>query len=108
MKKYFEGKKILLVTGMLADKQTDRILDAFMDITTDIIATEPDNPRKFKADEFAGYLADAGVEVIASGDAAASIAEAEKIWKDYDAVLFAGSLYLISEIRRMLKNDRYR
>ena len=34
MKKYFEGKKILLVTGMLADKQTDRILDAFMDITT--------------------------------------------------------------------------
>ena len=108
MKKYFEGKKILLVTGMLADKQTDRILDAFMDITTDIIATEPDNPRKFKADELAGYLADAGVEVIASGDAAASIAEAEKIWKDYDAVLFAGSLYLISEIRRMLKNDRYR
>mgnify|MGYP004478072731 FL=1 len=108
MKKYFEGKKILLVTGMLADKQTDRILDAFMDITTDIIAAEPDNPRKFKADELAGYLADAGVEVIASGDAAASIAEAEKIWKDYDAVLFAGSLYLISEIRRMLKNDRYR
>ena len=48
------------------------------------------------------------MKVIASGDAAASIAEAEKIWKDYDAVLFAGSLYLISEIRRMLKNDRYR
>ncbi len=106
MKRYFDGKKILLVTGMLADKQTDRILDAFMDITTDIIATEPDNPRKYSADDLAGYLTAAGADVLALAGTAECVPEAEKIWKAYDVVLFAGSLYLISDVRRVLKNDR--
>ena len=46
MEKFFCGKKVLLVTGILADKQVDEILTHFVGITKDVIATEPDNPRK--------------------------------------------------------------
>lgn len=42
----FQRRRILLVTGMLADKQVDRILDHLTEITEDIIITEPDNPRR--------------------------------------------------------------
>lgn len=106
MKKYFDGRRILLVTGMLADKQIDKILDSFTDITHEIIATEPDNPRKLRAERLAEILKERGIDVIAAQDAAGSIRLAGELWHGYDVVLFAGSLYLIGEVRRRLKNGK--
>ena len=40
--RHFKDKKILMVTGILADKEVEEVLDSFMDITKDFIATEPD------------------------------------------------------------------
>ena len=105
MKENFRDKKILLVTGMLADKQTDKILKAFIDITHDIIATEPDSPRKLKTDELAAQISRMGIEPIISDDVEDSVRLAISIWKNYDVVLFAGSLYLIGHVRRMLKDE---
>ena len=105
MKENFRDKKILLVTGMLADKQTDKILKAFIDITHDIIATEPDSPRKLKTDELAAQIRRMGIEPIISDDVEDSVRLAISIWKNYDVVLFAGSLYLIGHVRRMLKDE---
>ena len=104
MKRHFAGSRILLVTGMLADKQIDKILEAFTDITKDIIATEPDNPRKLSAQELEKRLADMGIDPLGAADAEGSIRLAGNIWGDYDVVLFAGSLYLIGDIRRRLRN----
>ncbi len=56
MTRHFEGSRILLVTGMLADKAVDDILHQLIGITKDIIVTEPDNPRKMKAEELAERL----------------------------------------------------
>ena len=106
MKKYFDGRRILLVTGMLADKQIDKILDSFTDITHEIIATEPDNPRKLRAERLAEILKERGIDVIGAQDAAGSICLAGELWHGYDVVLFAGSLYLIGEVRRRLKNGK--
>ena len=105
MKENFRDKKILLVTGMLADKQTDKILKAFIDITHDIIVTEPDSPRKLKTDELAAQIRRMGIEPIISDDVEDSVRLAISIWKNYDVVLFAGSLYLIGHVRRMLKDE---
>ncbi len=104
--KYFSDKKILLVTGMLADKQIDKILEAFTAITKDIIATEPDNPRKLPAGELAERIRSMGFEPQTAAGAAESVSLAESIWHDYDVVIFAGSLYLIGDVRRMLRNGK--
>lgn len=107
MKEFFGGSRILLVTGMLADKQTDRIIAALKDITGSIIATEPDNPRKLPAYQLAEMLRDLGLDPVVASDAEESIRQAEMIWDQYDVVLFAGSLYLIGDIRRMLKDGKH-
>lgn len=107
MKECFPEGRVLLVTGMLADKQTDRLVEAFMDITTSVIATEPDNPRKLPAERLAEMLKEAGADVTAAPDAEESIRKAAAVCHGYDVVLFAGSLYLIGDIRRMLKDGKH-
>ena len=102
----FAGKRILLVTGMLADKQVDEILRRFVGITRDIIVTEPDNPRRMKAEELAARLRDMGIEPLVAAEPAESFAAAEKRSCDYDVLLFAGSLYLISDMRRMIVDGK--
>lgn len=102
--KYFRDKRILLVAGMLADKQVDEILKHFVRITDDMIATEPDNPRKLDSVLLMERLRDFGVDAYNAKSAEESVRIAESIWHDYDVVIFAGSLYLIGSVRRILKD----
>lgn len=99
------GKKILMVTGMLADKDVDSIISQFMEITEDFIVTEPDNPRKMSASELAQRLQTKGAncQISAEAEEACKLAEKEAKKSDYDAVIFAGSLYLIGKIRSILR-----
>lgn len=106
VKKYFAGKRILMITGMLRDKQTDRITDAFAGITKDMIATEPDNPRKLGAEELAEILRERGADVKTAADAGDALALSEKMMDDHDVLLIAGSLYLIGVVRRMIEDER--
>ena len=102
--KFFNTKRILLVTGMLADKQVDKILQHFTKITHDIIATEPDNPRKLEAEELMEKLKAFGINAYKAETAEKSVRLAESMMHDYDVVIFAGSLYLIGSVRRILRN----
>lgn len=103
--KYFEGQRILLVTGMLADKQVDEILKSFTAITDKIVITEPNNPRKLAVDELGEILNKMGIEPIKAKDAYESVKTAESMRNDYDLILFAGSLYLIGDVRRIVRNE---
>ena len=102
MKECFEGR-ILLVTGILADKEVDRILEHFANITDNIVVTEPDNPRKMDACALASKLEGMGINPIVEADFDKCMAKVREIEEDYDVVLFAGSLYLIGMIRGLFK-----
>ena len=106
MAQYFAGKKILLVAGILADKQIDSIIKFLTKITDHIIVTEPDNPRKLAASELAKHMADAGVTAEVIADAEAAMHHAKELADGYDVILFAGSLYLIGDVRRLWRNER--
>ncbi len=106
MAQYFAGKKILLVAGILADKQIDSIVKFLTKITDHIIVTEPDNPRKLAASELAKHMADAGVTAEVIADAEAAMHRAKELADGYDVILFAGSLYLIGDVRRLWRNER--
>ena len=106
MAQYFAGKKILLVAGILADKQIDSIVKFLTKITDQIIVTEPDNPRKLAASELAKHMADAGVTAEVVSDAEAAVHRAKELADGYDVILFAGSLYLIGDVRRLWRNER--
>ena len=106
MAQYFAGKKILLVAGILADKQIDSIVKFLTKITDHIIVTEPDNPRKLAASELAKHIADTGVTAEVIADAEAAMHRAKELADGYDVILFAGSLYLIGDVRRLWRNER--
>ncbi|NLD19052.1 MAG: bifunctional folylpolyglutamate synthase/dihydrofolate synthase [Clostridiales bacterium] len=105
MKDLFHDKKVLLVTGILRDKQVERILDHLLKITRDVVATEPDNPRKLTKEELAQCIADRGIKVRAVIESE-KCAELVRNSTDYDVVLVAGSLYLVGEIRRALRDGK--
>ena len=105
MAQHFAGKKILLVAGILADKEIDSIVKFLTKITDHIIVTEPDNPRKLAAEKLAGHVADFGVAEVVS-DVEAAVHRAKELADDYDVILFAGSLYLIGDVRRLWRNER--
>lgn len=100
--KHFEGKKILMVTGILADKEVDAVLDNFLEITKDFVATEPDSVRKLPAEELSSKINEKGARAVCRKDPAEALAYAKKQYSNYDLILFAGSLYLIGTIRGML------
>ena len=92
-----------MVTGMLADKDTTGILRSFRDITTDFIATEPVNPRSMTKETLKDALQTQGARCLALLEPKAAVEEALRRKEDYDVILFAGSLYLIGQIRGMLR-----
>ncbi|MGN0658039.1 MAG: bifunctional folylpolyglutamate synthase/dihydrofolate synthase [Emergencia sp.] len=98
----FAGKRILMVTGILADKEVDQVTDTFLKITGDFIITEPDNPRKLDADALAEKFESKGGRCEVCPVPEEAVRRAQEKSGDYDVVLFAGSLYLIGAIRGML------
>ena len=102
--------RTLMVTGVLADKDAEAILRQFMRITKDFIATEPDSPRRMKAEELAERIRKAGGRCRAIEDAGAAFAAACETAAagaasaaGYDLVICAGSLYMIGKVRTILK-----
>ena len=106
MAQHFAGKKILLVAGILADKEIDSIVKFLTKITDHIIVTEPDNPRKLAAEKLAVHVAEFGAAAEVVSDVEAAVHRAKELADGYDVILFAGSLYLIGDVRRLWRNER--
>ena len=104
MELYFSGKSVLTVTGILADKDVQGMLDEITAFSTDMIATEPDNERKLKAYDLAKEIHERGKMVYEIPKPEDAAALAMSIGKGYDVILFSGSLYLIGRIRTILRS----
>ena len=101
MKTYFPGKKVLMVMGILADKDSKAILDNFCEIADDFIATEPESERRLKAESLADLLKLRGKKCKELPNINDAVKEALDT-SEYDVILFAGSLYLIGKVRGLL------
>lgn len=99
VKDCFPGEDIVMITGMLADKDTEAIISHFCEITDKFIAAEPDNPRKLPAEELAEKLRKKGADCNAAKDAETALKMAMEHESRPHVILCAGSLYLISAIR---------
>lgn len=103
--KNFGEEKILMVLGILADKEVDEVLDTFKSITSDYIATEPANPRALAASELSSKIVAAGGNSVTAEKPSDAVKIAMDKRDEYDVILFAGSLYLIGSIRREIINS---
>jgi dihydrofolate synthase/folylpolyglutamate synthase len=96
-------KKVLLVVGMLADKKIDRLLAEYNEIDGDILASEPDSPRKLDADILCQMIKDTGRDCICGGNWLDVCKYVDNIKTNYDAIIFSGSLYFIGKVRKYFR-----
>lgn len=95
--------KITFVVGMLQDKDVQGVLEDVIPLVDQVIATRPNNPRAMSAEDLADKLKSFNKETYVCADIQNAINKALEITKQEEVILFAGSLYMIGEVRRLLK-----
>lgn len=98
-----DSYKITFVVGMLQDKDVEGVLEDLIPLMDKVIATRPNNPRAMKAIELAEKLKVFGKETYSYENIEEAIKKAFEVTKEDEAIVFAGSLYMIGEVRKALK-----
>ena len=99
---YLAGRKIIALTGVLADKDYGEMYRPMMPYIQEFVCITPPNPRKLEADELAVHLSRVGAKATPCDSIAQGVKTAvEKAGKD-GVVLCFGSLYTIGDIRNAL------
>ena len=99
---YLEDRKVIVLTGVLADKDYADMYKPVMPLVQEFVCITPPNPRKLDAALLSQYLSDAGAKASACDSIPAGVRTAmEKAGKD-GVVLCFGSLYSIGAIRDAL------
>ena len=99
---YLPGKKLVVLTGVLADKDYVDMYQPVMPYVQQFICVTPPNPRKLDADKLAAYLESTGIPASPYAEIADGVKAAiEAAGKD-GVVLCFGSLYMIGSIKDAL------
>ena len=100
---YLANRKIIALTGVLADKDYGEMYRPMMPYIQEFVCITPPNPRKLEASELAEHLRRVGATATPCENIPQGVEKAiEKAGKD-GVVLCFGSLYTIGDIRNALK-----
>lgn len=105
IKGYFD-KKVICLTGVLADKEYEAMADELSEVVSHAVTVTPKNPRALAAEEYARVLGEHGISAtpkisVKEGvKAAVSLAKSES-----RAVVCLGSLYLYREVSEAVKSE---
>lgn len=101
---YLAGKKVIALTGVLADKDYADMYKPVMPLVDRFVCITPPNPRKLEAEQLAQYLRQAGAQAQASESILDGVKQAMELAGKDGVVLCFGSLYSIGGIRDALKD----
>ncbi len=99
---YLPEKKIIALTGVLADKDYADMYKPVMPYVQEFVCITPPNPRKLEADQLAAFLETAGAKATASGSIEEGVRLALSLAGKDGVVLCFGSLYTIGATRDAL------
>ncbi len=92
--KYFCGKRIIFVIGMLKDKNYRYAVEKLMPMAAAAIATEPVSERTLSAAEMAAAISPFCSETYAVPDISQAIVKAKTLYQKNSLICICGSLYL--------------
>ncbi|MEG2984162.1 MAG: folylpolyglutamate synthase/dihydrofolate synthase family protein [Peptostreptococcaceae bacterium] len=104
MDKYFKDKNKVLIIGMLEDKDISSVLDILIPRFNKVITTTPDNPRSIDADKLKKKIEEYNIDVISKPKINEAVEYALQNTKKEDVIISAGSLYMIGNVRSIIKN----
>ncbi len=98
-KQYFGSEKVLVVTGVMADKDYPYMVSRIAEIADQLFCIKPDNPRALDANSLAKEFLAKGVPAVAFSSIDDAICKAIECAKaENKAILCVGSLYMYSQI----------
>ena len=100
---YLENRKIIALTGVLADKDYGEMYRPMMPYIREFVCITPPNPRKLEAKELAQHLRRVGATATPCDTIAAGVKLAIQKAGTDGVVLCFGSLYTIGDIRNALR-----
>lgn len=110
IKTYFGDKKVLLLSGVMADKDYYGMVSALSSVVAEAFTLTPNNPRSLPAADFAAAFRAGGVPATAFETVEAAVAAAVECARRTNTPLVSlGSLYMYCEVsaalEKLLKNE---
>ena len=103
LNRYFPGRNICFVMGILADKDLPAIIPPLLPLAEHFFTFTPNSPRAMGAAALACYLSEQGVLAEAvEGGAGAALRRAIEVAGEDGVVCYFGSLYSVGEARETL------
>ncbi len=104
IKHYFGDKKLVLISGVLRDKDYRLIARSMAEVISHAYTITPDNPRALSAEEFASVLCKEGVIAKGAKSIAEAVCLAKETARELDtAVCSLGSLYTYSDVVKQIR-----
>lgn len=105
---YFAGKEIILVLGMLGDKERSRVVSELAPRSKAVVITRPNSPRAGDWESMATEARRFVEQVFLIGDIPRAVRTAVDLAGPEDVVCITGSLYMVAEAREVLLEPRER
>lgn len=105
VKKYFSDKYITLIIGVLSDKEYQKMSNIIIPLVNNIIITEPENDRKLDVDNFEKTILSYNKPIHKFKKIKDAVNYAIENSKKDEVILCTGSLYMVGEVRHIIKKD---
>ena len=106
MDAWLKKENTVLLSGMMADKDVAVMTQMLASRIRCVVTTQPAIPRAMAAQELAAAFEKQGASALAIAEPKAALEKAREIAGENGTVLCAGSLYLIGEIRTLLRQEK--
>ncbi|MEW8956195.1 folylpolyglutamate synthase/dihydrofolate synthase family protein [Clostridium sp.] len=102
--KYFRYNKLILILGILADKDVEDMVKTITPMAHKVIAVTPHSDRAKLAEELKNHIYPYNNNVMAIEDYREAYEVALKESSKEDLILISGSLYMIGDMRKIIRS----
>ncbi len=102
---YLAGKRVIVLTGVLADKDYADMYRPVMELVEQFVCITPPNPRRLEAQALAEHLRRVGATATPCASIPEGVKKAKELAGADGVVLCFGSLYSIGSIRDALETE---
>ena len=101
---YFGSQKVNLLSGVMADKNRDEMIETMKPVTARVFTVTPNNPRALSAEEYAAQLSSHNILATAYASVSEGVRAAIESSKEEGIPLVClGSLYLYEEVEAAVR-----
>lgn len=107
IEKYFKYNNMYLLLGILADKQVEEMIKEITPMAKKIYALTPHSERAELSDDLRKEILMYNKNVVSIESYERAFEEVIKEAKQDDLILISGSLYMIGDMRKVVRNKKY-